>query len=349
MLPNSPEFTFKDMKKSPFQLLSFILLLFALSASAADVVNNLGSANVNGEAFANSSRLGGQSFQTGGQQSTLDSITVKLRNFTTSSTATISLRADGGGVPGSVLETLGNVTFTSSGSQDFTKNSSVNPTLAANTKYWVVVGYVAGDFDFRVTSSTGGNGTGTMLADDDVSANGGASWLGETAENFFIAVAATEIAPPVFNLTGSVSMAEGDSGNTAFTFTVTRSQDTSGANTVDFAVTGNGADAIDFGGSFPNGTVSFAASETTKTITVNASGDTAVEFSENFTVTLSNPSGGASINSATATGTILNDDSQFAVMAQAATLAEGNSGNTVFAFEVARDGEPAGRRALTLP
>ena len=78
-------------------------------------------------------------------------------------------------------------------------------------------------------------------------------------------------------------------------------------------MTGSGANpaaAADFtGGVFPTGTVSFAAGETSKTITVNVAGDSTVESAENFTVTLSNPSAGTAIGTAAATGTILNDDS----------------------------------------
>ncbi|MGS4920210.1 MULTISPECIES: ExeM/NucH family extracellular endonuclease [Mameliella] len=101
---------------------------------------------------------------------------------------------------------------------------------------------------------------------------------------------------------------EGDSGSTGFTFTVTRSGDTTAATTVDYAVSGGGADAADFGGSLPSGTVSFAAGETSKTITVQVTGDTDIETDEGFTVTLSNASGAATISTATATGTIRTDD-----------------------------------------
>jgi len=53
--------------------------------------------------------------------------------------------------------------------------------------------------------------------------------------------------------------------------------------------------------------VSFAAGETSKTITVNVAGDTAVEPDESFTVTLSAPTG-ATIGTVSASGTIYNDD-----------------------------------------
>jgi Ca2+-binding RTX toxin-like protein len=56
--------------------------------------------------------------------------------------------------------------------------------------------------------------------------------------------------------------------------------------------------------------VSFAATESSKVVTINVNGDTTVEPDEGFTVTLSNPVG-ATITTATALGTILNDDSGF--------------------------------------
>ena len=110
----------------------------------------------------------------------------------------------------------------------------------------------------------------------------------------------------------SASQTEGNSGSKAFTFTVTRGDNTTGSNNVDWAVTGSGsnpANATDFaGGLLPSGVVSFAPGESSKVITVDVQGDTTVELNENFTVTLSNATNGATITTATATGTINNDD-----------------------------------------
>ena len=105
----------------------------------------------------------------------------------------------------------------------------------------------------------------------------------------------------------NATQAEGDSGTIPFIFTVTRSGDTSSTTDVNFTVSSNQADASDFGGTLPAGTVNFAANETSQEITVDVAGDTDVESNENFTVTLSNPTG-ASITTASATGTIQNDD-----------------------------------------
>ncbi|MDQ2103605.1 Ig-like domain-containing protein [Azospirillum isscasi] len=108
---------------------------------------------------------------------------------------------------------------------------------------------------------------------------------------------------------------EGDTGSTAFTFTVTRAGNTSGVLTVGWTVaagmgTGGGTlDAADFGGTLPSGTVTFADGEATKTVTIQVAGDTDIEPDETFTVTLSNPSVAATaIETASTSGTIRNED-----------------------------------------
>ena len=152
---------------------------------------------------------------------------------------------------------------------------------------------------------------------------------------------------------GNASQAEGNSGSTPFTFTVTRSGDTTGTSSVAWAVTGSGgspANAADFaGGVLPSGTLSFAAGQTSQTITVNVAGDTTVEADDGFTVTLSNPSAGTTIGTAAATGTILNDDalaSQLSIAAGNASQAEGNSGSTPFTFTVTRSGDTTGTSSV---
>ena len=134
---------------------------------------------------------------------------------------------------------------------------------------------------------------------------------------------------------------EGNSGSTPFTFTVTRAGDTSAAQSVSWTVSGAAVNGADFtGGAPPSGVVSFAAGETSKIVTVNVAGDTIVEPDEVFTVTLSNPTGGATLNVATASGTILDDDgtASLSIAVASADKAEGNSGSTPFTFTVTRAG-----------
>jgi chitinase len=59
-----------------------------------------------------------------------------------------------------------------------------------------------------------------------------------------------------------------------------------------------------------SGTLSFAPGETSKTISVDVVGDTAFEGNETFTLALSGASTNASIQTASAAGTITNDDVQ---------------------------------------
>ena len=120
--------------------------------------------------------------------------------------------------------------------------------------------------------------------------------------------------PPELAITPlAASQNEGNLGTTAFLFKIERSGDTSAASSATWTVSGTGSDpatADDFdAGSFPSGTVSFAAGETSQTITVNVVGDTTLEQDEGFTITLSAPSG-AIIDPAasSATSLILNDD-----------------------------------------
>ncbi|WP_353861984.1 FG-GAP-like repeat-containing protein [Azospirillum formosense] len=112
-------------------------------------------------------------------------------------------------------------------------------------------------------------------------------------------------------LSTAASGAEGDQGATALTFTVLRYGDVQNAASVGWSLEGSGsnpASGSDFlGDVLPSGTVSFAAGETSKTITVMVAGDQTVEADKHFTVSLSNPVGGTILIGA-AMGTIFDDD-----------------------------------------
>ncbi|MDO8973127.1 Calx-beta domain-containing protein [Reyranella sp.] len=140
----------------------------------------------------------------------------------------------------------------------------------------------------------------------------------------------------------SADKAEGQSGTTPFTFTVTRSGQTTTTHNVNWAVSSADASAADFEGSvLPSGTLTFAAGETSKVITVNVVGEALLEADEGFTVTLSNPSAGATIGTAAANATIRNDDASLSIAATVADTAEGQSGTTPFTFTVTRSGDLA--------
>jgi len=140
--------------------------------------------------------------------------------------------------------------------------------------------------------------------------------------------------------------AEGDGGSTAFTFTVTRTGDLSGAASAQWAVTGtvNGADFT--GGVLPTGAVSFAAGETSKLITIAIAGDNAVETNEAFSVTLSNSGPGTSLGTASANGIIRNDDASLSIAATSADKPEDDLGATPFTFTVTRAGDLSGSASV---
>jgi len=105
----------------------------------------------------------------------------------------------------------------------------------------------------------------------------------------------------------SVSKKEGNSGTTAFVFTLAVSGSPLSTVTVDWATGGGTAPAVtDY---LPaNGTVSFAPGVTTKTVTIQVVGNTVPEPNETFFVNLSNPSPNAYLGNTQGVGTILNDD-----------------------------------------
>ncbi len=133
-----------------------------------------------------------------------------------------------------------------------------------------------------------------------------------------------------------VSKAEGNSGTTAFTFTVTKSGATELPASVDFA-TANGTATQPSDYAPTNGTLTFAAAETTKTITVLVNGDLVFEANETFFVNLSSPTG-ATIADDQGLGTIQNDDAAPTLRIDDVARAEGNSGTTAFEFTVTKTG-----------
>ena len=134
---------------------------------------------------------------------------------------------------------------------------------------------------------------------------------------------------------GNASVTEGGS----LTFTVTRSGNTSSAVSASYATaSGSAISGSDF--TAGSGTVSFAVNQTTATISVATIDDTAVESAETLSVTLFAPSSGATINTATGTGTINDNDSApptYLVISDASAL-EGYN----LTFTVTRSGNTTG-------
>ncbi len=142
----------------------------------------------------------------------------------------------------------------------------------------------------------------------------------------------------------SPSVTEGDGGSVNLVFTVTMSPASSSQVTVNYARTGGTATSgTDFTALAASTTLTFAAGETSKTITVSVTGDTINEADETVIVTLSGASG-ADIDTASGTGTITNDDQ--GLLIDAPSVVEGDSGTVNLAFTVTLD--PASTTQVTV-
>lgn len=135
--------------------------------------------------------------------------------------------------------------------------------------------------------------------------------------------------PSLSITTDSSARNEGDVGFTAFTFTVTRTGDCSGSSSARWTVIGSGpqrATAQDFAHQrLPSGRVTFAAGESSQTITIQVRGDRGMEANEQFRVSLSHPTN-ATLNTTSAEASILNDDVLSHVITPSlSTLAEGQT------------------------
>ena len=104
------------------------------------------------------------------------------------------------------------------------------------------------------------------------------------------------------------SVAEGDSGSTTMTFTVMLNPVAVSPVTVDWT-TADGTARAGTDYTAGNGSLTFNAGDSSKTVTVTVAGDDVDEPNETFTVTLSNASG-ATIGDGTATGTVRDDDAE---------------------------------------
>ncbi|MCA1683954.1 MAG: hypothetical protein LC708_02340, partial [Actinobacteria bacterium] len=96
----------------------------------------------------------------------------------------------------------------------------------------------------------------------------------------------------------------------------------------------------------PLTSVTFAAGETTKPVSVNVTGDVAGEANETFNVVLSAPVN-AIISDTTGVGTIVNDDTRTYLAVSDAVVTEGNAGTVTANFTITRSGYTAGATTVS--
>ena len=146
-------------------------------------------------------------------------------------------------------------------------------------------------------------------------------------------------AEPTLSINGP-SVSEGAAGTTAtLTFTVTKTGATSKEVTVGYADAGSGSatsgtdyEALDAG------TITLSATEASKAINITVLGDDTDEYDETIEVTLSGPLN-ATLDVATATGTIIDDDAEPTLSINGPSVAEGTAGTTTtLTFTVTKTG-----------
>ena len=158
-----------------------------------------------------------------------------------------------------------------------------------------------------------GTGTGTIANDDDP----------DTDDDTL----------PTLSI-GATSVAEGDSGSKNLTFTVTLSAASTEQVTVDYADAGTGTatPGIDYT-AITGGTLTFAAGATSREVTVSVTGDVLDEADETVVVTLSN-AGNATIDTATGTGAITDDDATPSLSIDSPSVSEGDDGSMSLTYTV---------------
>jgi CSLREA domain-containing protein len=169
----------------------------------------------------------------------------------------------------------------------------------------------SGTLTYTPSSSAGGTATITInLKDSGGTANGGVDT--SASQTFTITVVPVGGFVSFASSTGNTTE---NSGST--TMNVTRSGDTSQAMTVNYATnadsgvpcsTANGVASPKCDFTAALGTLSYAAGETSKSITILISQDSFVEGPEAITLTLSNPTGGAALGTPSSMSVTIADD-----------------------------------------
>jgi len=197
---------------------------------------------------------------------------------------------------------------------------------------------------------------GEVYGSDDVKLNDGDPFPDPVEEELPLS-SGSGASDPVISIFGNAAAQdEGDEGTTDFTFDISRSgQGLEQESTVDVAFTAGDTNENDFGGTLPaTQTVTFAAGETDKTVTIQVSGDQVFEPDETFTLSLENPTDATiSDQKNAAKQTIVNDDEEvlpeapvISIVAENANQNEGNSGNTRYTFDVVRSGNVSGTSSV---
>ena len=285
-----------------------------------------------------------QAFTTGDETAVLSSVTFTgIERKLATSEFDVHIYSENGGEPGDRLHTLtrpnfANVPRNSEQPVTFGTPAGETITLAANTTYFVYAIAVDGEVLLRHTQDK----------DEDPESNEGWSiydkcimytTAGEKANCDWHAVTKVyyslmmvlnsplEADKPQFSITGSEAV-EGS----GVQFTVSLSSALNGEATVEYSTSDGTATTADSDYTAVSGTtLTFAANETEKTITIDTGDDSTDEDDESFNVVLSSPSGNAQLGLVTsASGLIINNDQTTQTDGTLSSITlTGSDGNTI--------------------
>jgi len=246
--------------------------------------------------------------------------------------------------------TLATFTVTRAGSTAGTTSvnyATANGTATAGTDYTSVpvtgLSFVAGETSKSVSVAVTGD---TLDEPDETFLVKLSSPVGATISDDTGAGTIVDDDASTYLAVGDVAVTEGDGGTTPATFTVTRAGNTVGATSVTYSTANGTASAgSDYTAVAPT-SLTFAAGETSKTVTVLVTGDTLVEPDETFTLKLSSAAG-VILSDDTATATVLNDDAPSYLAVNDLSLPEGNGGTTTATFTITRSGSTTGATSVT--
>lgn len=201
--------------------------------------------------------------------------------------------------------------------------------IASNGTIVIPAGQTSATFNIAV------NGDTTYEPDEifNASLSGGSGYTTTGATLSATGTIINDDTAPTITL-GDVSYAEGNTGTSNMTFTITASSISGADVVVNYSATNLSAAAgSDFSGA--SGTATILAGQTTTTFNVVKNGDTMYEIDESFTMTLSGGNGYTTSGSdLTAIGIITNDDTAPTIAIGDVAVAEGNSSTTNMTFTI---------------
>jgi len=167
----------------------------------------------------------------------------------------------------------------------------------------------------------------------------------EAATSFLTALGTNDDDNPRLSI-DDASVSEGNAGTTTMTFTVTRSGSAHGTSSVHYETAGvTATSGVDFAPA--SGMLSFPTGASTRTLTVDVTGDRTDELDELLVVNLSNPTGGHIVDGQ-GDGTIMDDDSAPVASSESSSTDEDTPLPLTLAASDA-DGDPLTYSLVTAP